>query len=67
MPVTARRVQQERPDAVRCGVARNTYLPETEVLKALLREIRVRAELRQVDLANLIGHGQPFISEYEAG
>ena len=48
-------------------VARTTYLPESAILKSLLRDIREKAGLRQVDLANAIGRPQSFISEYEAG
>jgi transcriptional regulator with XRE-family HTH domain len=48
-------------------VARTTYLPETELLKALLRDIRDRADLRQVDVAKRIHRPQSFVSEYEAG
>ena len=49
------------------GVARTTYLPETAMLKELLLDVRVRAGLRQVDLAKAIGRPQSFISEYERG
>ena len=48
-------------------MARTTYLPETALLKELLRELRVEAGLRQSDLAATIGRPQSFISEYEAG
>ena len=48
-------------------MARTTYLPETAMLKELLRDIRDRAGLRQVDVAELIGRPQSFVSEYEAG
>jgi transcriptional regulator with XRE-family HTH domain len=48
-------------------VARTTYLPETEMLKVLLREIRERAGYRQVDVAQQIDRPQSFVSEYEAG
>ena len=48
-------------------MARNTYLPETTALKELLRDIREKAGLWQVDLADAIGRPQSFISEYEAG
>ncbi len=37
------------------------------MLKSLLRDVRERAGLRQVDLAEKIGRPQSFISEYEAG
>jgi transcriptional regulator with XRE-family HTH domain len=37
------------------------------MLKELLLDIRVRAGLRQVDLAEAIGRPQSFISEYERG
>ncbi len=53
-----------RPDG---RVARTTYLPETTLLKELLRDIRDRAGLRQSDLAEAIGRSQPFVSEYERG
>jgi transcriptional regulator with XRE-family HTH domain len=49
------------------GVARTTYLPETEILKGLLRDLRVRDGLTQVDVADAIGRPQSFISEYERG
>lgn len=48
-------------------MARTTYLPETALLKELLRDIRERAELRQSDVAEVIGRPQSFVSEYEAG
>ena len=48
-------------------VARTTYLPETNLLKALLREVRERAGLRQVDVAKRIHRHQSFVSEYETG
>lgn len=48
-------------------MARTTYLPETAMLKELLLDVRVRAGLRQVDLAKAIGRPQSFISEYERG
>lgn len=48
-------------------MARTTYLPETALLKELLRDIRTRAGLRQSDVAEAIGRPQSFVSEYEAG
>ena len=48
-------------------MARTTYLPETTMLKELLRDIRERAGLRQVDVAEAVNRPQSFISEYEAG
>ncbi len=48
-------------------MARTTYLPETELLKELLREFRERAGYRQVDVARQIDRPQSFVSEYEAG
>lgn len=56
------------PELVRSvRVARTTYLPETTLLKELLRDLRVRAGLRQVDVAKAIGRHQSFVSEYETG
>lgn len=49
------------------GVARTTYLPETALLKELLRDIRERAGLRQSDVAEVISRPQSFVSEYESG
>ena len=48
-------------------MARTTYLPETELLKELLRDLRDRAGLRQIDVAEAIERPQSFVSEYEAG
>ena len=36
-------------------------------LRKLLREMRVEANLRQVDVARSIGKPQPFVSKYESG
>jgi hypothetical protein len=49
------------------GVARTTYMPETEILKEVLRETRKRADMRQVDVAKEIDRPQSFVSEYETG
>ena len=48
-------------------MARTTYLPETAILKELLRDLRVDAGLRQQDVADAIGRRQSFVSEYETG
>jgi transcriptional regulator with XRE-family HTH domain len=48
-------------------VARTTYLPETALLKELLRAIRGEAGMTQAELAEAIGRPQSFISEYERG
>ena len=36
-------------------------------LLVLLRQIRLDAKLRQVDLAERLGHPQSFVSKYESG
>ncbi len=36
-------------------------------LRSLLRQLRLDAGLRQVDLARLLGEPQPFVSRYETG
>ena len=36
-------------------------------LRKILRQMRVEADLRQVDLATKIGKPQPFVSKYESG
>jgi transcriptional regulator with XRE-family HTH domain len=38
-----------------------------EALFALLRQIRLDAKLRQVDLAERLGQPQSFVSKYESG
>ena len=40
---------------------------EQEILQTLLRQIREEAEMRQVDLAALLGKPQSFVSKYESG
>jgi transcriptional regulator with XRE-family HTH domain len=40
---------------------------QQDTLQALLREIRHRAGLRQINLANQLGVAQSFISKYEGG
>jgi len=40
---------------------------QQEALLHLLKEIRIEAELRQVDLAEKLGQPQPFVSRYESG
>ena len=37
------------------------------ILQQLLRELRVEAQLRQIDVARCIGQPQPFVSKYESG
>ena len=41
--------------------------PSRESLRALLRQIRQEADLRQVDLARRIGQPQSYVSKYESG
>lgn len=38
-----------------------------DALLALLRQIRLDAKLRQVDLAERLGQPQSFVSKYESG
>jgi transcriptional regulator with XRE-family HTH domain len=40
---------------------------DQERLQELLRQIRLEAGLRQVDLAERIGQPQSFVSKYESG
>jgi len=40
---------------------------EHSALLALLRQIRLDAKLRQVDLAERLGQPQSFVSKYESG
>ena len=40
---------------------------EKDVLLELLRQVRIDANLRQSDLADLFGQPQSFVSKYESG
>ena len=42
-------------------------MAQQESLQRLLRQIRLDAGLRQVDLANRLGRPQSFVSKYESG
>lgn len=48
-------------------MAKNVRRSEQELLLELLREIRLEADLRQIDLAKRLGQPQPFVSKYESG
>jgi transcriptional regulator with XRE-family HTH domain len=43
------------------------YSAKQQKVQALLRQIRVDADLRQVDLAKRLGEPQSFVSKYENG
>ena len=46
---------------------KSIHTADQELLQALLKDLRVEAGLRQVDLAERLGTAQSFISKYEAG
>lgn len=46
---------------------RSTHSPKLARVQELLRLIREEAGLRQVDLAEKLGHPQSFVSKYESG
>ena len=46
---------------------KSIYSERRSRLRALLRDTRVEAGLRQVDLAQRLGQPQSFVSKYEAG
>lgn len=48
-------------------MAKSIYSPEQRRLIALLRHLREKAGLRQVDLAERLGRHQSFVSKYESG
>ena len=48
-------------------MGRSIGTPEQKRLLALLRQIRLDAGLRQVDLAERLDQPQSFISKYESG
>lgn len=48
-------------------MAKNILATQQERLRNLLRQIRVDAGLRQVDLAERLGQPQSYVSKYESG
>ena len=48
-------------------MSKNSPQRERQALLSLLRQIRVDAGLRQIDLAEKLGQPQPFVSKYESG
>lgn len=49
------------------GVAKSIHSPEYAVVLRLLRQLRLDAGMRQVDLADRLGRLQTFVSRYEVG
>jgi transcriptional regulator with XRE-family HTH domain len=48
-------------------MTKNIPIEHEEVLRNLLRDIRLEAGLRQIDLAQKLGRNQNYISRYESG
>ncbi len=48
-------------------VDKSSYSDRRSHLRTLLRNVRIEAGLRQVDLAGRLGQPQSFVSKYEAG
>ena len=48
-------------------MSRFTGTPEQRKLRAVLRQIRVEAGLKQADLARKLNQSQSFVSKYESG
>ena len=46
---------------------RSAYFVQCEILRNLLQQLRVDAELTQAQLASRIGRDQAFVSKYESG
>ncbi len=46
---------------------RSIFTSRSETLQSLLRQLRIDAGLRQVDLALLLEQPQSFVSKYECG
>ena len=46
---------------------KSIYTTQQQKLQALLRQVRVDAKLRQIDLAERLGETQSFVSKYETG
>jgi transcriptional regulator with XRE-family HTH domain len=48
-------------------MVKDTPHADRDALRSLLRQIRLEAGLRQVDLAEHLGQPQSFVSKYESG
>lgn len=48
-------------------MAKNSLASQQEILRTLLRQVRLDAKLRQVDLAERLGQPQSYVSKYESG
>jgi transcriptional regulator with XRE-family HTH domain len=48
-------------------MGRSRYSPAQKELQECLRQARIHAGLRQVDLASRLGKPQSFVSKYESG
>jgi transcriptional regulator with XRE-family HTH domain len=53
--------------AMASPINKNPHDPARERLRRLLRDLRERADLRQVDVATKLGKPQSFVAKYEAG
>lgn len=48
-------------------MSKTLHRPETQLLIELLRDVRLRANLTQIQLSTKLGRGQSFISDVERG
>lgn len=48
-------------------MGRSIYTAEHQLLASLLRDVRIQAGLRQVDVAEAMSRSQSFVSDYESG
>ena len=48
-------------------MANKPWHPDQQAMRAVLKQIRVEAELSQVDLAKLLVKPQSYVSKYESG
>ena len=46
---------------------KSIYSLHQKKLQDLLRQVRIQADLRQIDLAERLGEPQSFVSKYETG
>ena len=46
---------------------KSIHTPEQKVLQDLLRQIRLEANITQVEMGRRLGKGQNFVSNYERG
>ena len=49
------------------GMDKSIFTPERDILRQILRQLRISKRLRQEDIARRLNEPQSFVSKYESG